>query len=86
MPKRKSTSKGGIPQSKKHCDLLEKKKKKKKPKKDGIDQTRAVTEKKTYKAEDASRPKPPVGRFRQYTPLIATTEHVLNQIFGSGLL
>ncbi|GMN53227.1 hypothetical protein TIFTF001_022359 [Ficus carica] len=31
-------------------------------------------------------PKTPTGRFRQYTPLVTTIEHVLNQVSGRGLL
>ncbi|GMN39713.1 hypothetical protein TIFTF001_008939 [Ficus carica] len=31
-------------------------------------------------------PRTPAGRFRQYTPLVATVEHVLNQVSGRGLL
>ncbi|GMN22561.1 hypothetical protein TIFTF001_040287 [Ficus carica] len=59
---------------------------KKKPKEDGADQIRAKIEKTTCKAEVAPMPKTLPERFRQYTPLVATTEHVLNQISGRGLL
>ncbi|GMN63036.1 hypothetical protein TIFTF001_032106 [Ficus carica] len=31
-------------------------------------------------------PRTPAGRFRQYTPLVTTIEHVLNQVSGRGLL
>ncbi|GMN33787.1 hypothetical protein TIFTF001_048297 [Ficus carica] len=31
-------------------------------------------------------PRTPVGRFQQYTPLVTTIEHVLNQVTGRGLL
>ncbi|GMN46311.1 hypothetical protein TIFTF001_015481 [Ficus carica] len=31
-------------------------------------------------------PRTPAGRFQQYTPLVTTIEHVLNQVTGRGLL
>ncbi|GMN58075.1 hypothetical protein TIFTF001_027180 [Ficus carica] len=30
--------------------------------------------------------RPPVGKFQQYTLLVATIDHILNQIIGRGLL
>lgn len=55
---------------------------KNKSKKKGVGQIGVATEKDTCKAE----PKTTVGRFRQYTPLVTIAEHMLNQIFGRGLL
>ncbi|GMN67226.1 hypothetical protein TIFTF001_036284 [Ficus carica] len=54
--------------------------KKNKPKKDRVGQTGAATEKATCKVEAVSKPKTPARRFRQYTPMVATAEHVINQI------
>lgn len=34
----------------------------------------------------AQKLRPPAGKFQQYTPLVATIDHVLNQISGCGLL
>ncbi|GMN67536.1 hypothetical protein TIFTF001_036596 [Ficus carica] len=38
------------------------------------------------RAEADPSPRMPTGRFRQYTPLVTMIEHVLNQVFGRGLL
>ncbi|GMN60403.1 hypothetical protein TIFTF001_029494 [Ficus carica] len=38
------------------------------------------------RAEPTSGPKILVERFRQYTPLVTTAEHILNQISGRGIL
>ncbi|GMN48314.1 hypothetical protein TIFTF001_017486 [Ficus carica] len=38
------------------------------------------------RAEASPGPRTPTGRFRQYTPLVAIVEHVLNQVSGQGLL
>ncbi|GMN47624.1 hypothetical protein TIFTF001_016801 [Ficus carica] len=59
---------------------------KSKPKKDGASQAEAAIEKATCKAEATPEPKTSAGRFRQYTPLVATVEHVMNQISRRELL
>lgn len=51
---------------------------KNKSKKDEANQIRVGTEKATCKVEVASGPKTHAGRFRQYTPLVATMKHMLN--------
>ncbi|GMN54122.1 hypothetical protein TIFTF001_023251 [Ficus carica] len=38
------------------------------------------------RAEADPSPRTPAGKFRQYTPLVTTIEHVLNQVSGRGLL
>ncbi|GMN37312.1 hypothetical protein TIFTF001_042608 [Ficus carica] len=38
------------------------------------------------RVEAPSGPRTPMARFHQYTPLVATVEHVLNQVSGRGLL
>ncbi|GMN30286.1 hypothetical protein TIFTF001_041425 [Ficus carica] len=38
------------------------------------------------RAEADPSPRTSAGRFRQYTPLVTTIEHVLNQVSGRGLL
>ncbi|GMN60600.1 hypothetical protein TIFTF001_029691 [Ficus carica] len=38
------------------------------------------------KSGSTPSPRTPAGRFQQYTPLVTTIEHVLNQVTGRGLL
>ncbi|GMN60139.1 hypothetical protein TIFTF001_029226 [Ficus carica] len=59
-----------------------------KSKKNQADQGRQDKGKAVVVDKTVSNPSPrtPAGRFQQYTPLVTTIEHVLNQVTGRGLL
>ncbi|GMN63958.1 hypothetical protein TIFTF001_033028 [Ficus carica] len=59
-----------------------------KSEKNQTDQDRQDKGKAVVVDKSGSNPSPrtPAGRFQQYTPLVTTIEHVLNQVTGRGLL